>query len=394
MVAAMARKMHPDDMQDAGQPATAPRQGEERMKKTAPLQADEHQSLLHSLRQALAAIESVAPGEEADARERADILGRAYQEALYAANRIGSLWVSARFDAGEFDASPTAVPVKELLAECVEQVRTRAVAAGVSIEMKAEGQETVHGDPALLKSMLTNLLAGTIGVSNQGTHLLLSSFRRADEILVKLEDQGDGITSRLFPVLVQSKAGGGRSDAQDRPVDIGTLTTKPIIDAHGGRLWVERQGESGGALFIALPTGPAPAPATTVASEGKKVLIVDDDPDGTFMLEQVLAKGGFEAVTATDGLSGLSKARSADIGLVLLDVMLPGMDGFEVCRRLRSDPATADLPILMISAKSRPEDRETGLRMGADGYMTKPLRLAEVLEKTSELMKKPRQKSS
>ncbi|MGA9532046.1 MAG: response regulator [Anaerolineales bacterium] len=358
------------------------------MKKTAPLQPDEHQSLLHSLDAALVAIESLTPGADLDADEKASSLRQAYQETLYAANRIGSLWVSARFDAGEFTPDLEAVSTQELLVDAVEQIRPRAKASGVEVQLKIEGSTSIHGDSALLRSMLANVLAGTIGVSRAGTHLLVSSFPRGIEVIVKLEDQGDGITSRLFPALVTGKADGSAKADKDKPIDIGTLTAKPIIDAHHGRLWVERQGDSGGALFIALPSmDTAQAP---VAAGSRKVLIIDDDPDGTFMLEQVLAKGGYETESAPDGLSGLSKAKSPDIGLVLLDVMLPGMDGFEVCSRLRSEPATADLPILMISAKSRPEDREIGLKMGADGYMTKPLRLAEVLEKTTELMNKPR----
>jgi CheY-like chemotaxis protein len=358
------------------------------MKKTAPLQPDEHQSLLQSLQAALDAIEALTPGAELDPEDKADSLGLAYQESLYAANRIGSLWVSARFDLGEFNPDLGAAPTGQLLKQAVEQVRPKAKANGVEIQVKVEGKTSIHGDSALLHAMLANLLAGTIGVSRPGTHLLISSFPRGSEVIVKLEDQGDGITTRLFPALVSGKVDGTGDSDRDKPIDIGTLTAKPIIDAHRGRLWVERQGEFGGALFIALPS--IEASQAPVATSDKKILIVDDDPDGTFMLEQVLAKGGYETETARDGLSGLKKARSPEIGLVLLDVMLPGMDGFEVCRRLRSDPATADTPILMISAKSRPEDREIGLKMGADDYMTKPLRLADVLEKTAELLNKPR----
>lgn len=357
------------------------------MKKTAPLQPAEHQALLQSLQSAAETIESLVPGVSIDAKEKAKALQQAYQECLFAANRIGSLWVSARFDAGEFTPELGPVHAADLLTKAVDQVRPKAKEAGVEIEVKKEGDPLIHGDQSLLASMLTNILSGTIHVSRRGTHLLISSFRRGDEVLIKLEDQGDGITSHLFPALVPGKSAGADKE-QGRPADIGTLTTKPIIDAHDGRLWVERQGESGGALFIALPS--VEAPPSPTATGDKKVLIVDDDPDGTFMLEQVLSKGGYETESATDGLSGLNKAKAADIGLVLLDVMLPGMDGFEVCRRLRSDPATADLPILMISAKSRPEDREIGLRMGADEYLTKPLRLAQVLEKAEELMNKSR----
>lgn len=119
------------------------------------------------------------------------------------------------------------------------------------------------------------------------------------------------------------------------------------------------------------------------------VLLVDDDPDSVFMLEQAVEKAGYTTTKAYDGLTALNKAQSEDVALILLDVMLPGMDGYEVLRRLRADPETANLPIVMVSAKSRPEDIDMGLRLGANQYLTKPLRLAQVVSTVQEQIGKP-----
>lgn len=355
------------------------------MTETAPLQAAEHRELVNTLQTVDEAVRSLGPGHTLAATEQARILEEAYDKALFAANRLGRLLVAARFQAGEFSGDKAPISVHELVTEAVGEVAPRARENGIEIHTKLESTPPVLGDPELLRSLMSNLLSGTIGVSERGTSLLVSAFQRKDEILIKLEDQGDGITGRLFPDLVKgAQTQDGDRVASDKPIDIGTLTARPIVDSHGGRLWVERQGKSGGALFLTLP--PSSQPTQPEAPAAKKVLIVDDDPDGAFMLEQVLVKGGYDAEIAHDGLSGLAKARSPDIGLVLLDIMLPGLDGFEVCHRLRSDPSTADLPIVMISAKSRPQDKETGRRMGANAYMTKPLSLAEVIEKVGELI--------
>lgn len=355
------------------------------MTETAPLQAAEHRELVNTLKAVDDAVRSLGPGHTLPASQQAQILSEAYEKSLYAANRLGKLLVAARFEAGEFAVEKTPVSVRELIDDAVAEVELRARENGVELHTKLESTPPILGDPRLLRSLMSNLLSGTIGVSERGTSLLVSAFQRNDEILIKLEDQGEGITSRLFPDLVKgAQTQNGERLASDKPIDIGTLTAKPIVDSHGGRLWVERQGKTGGALFLTLP--PSSQPVHREAPATKKVLIVDDDPDGAFMLEQVLVKGGYETEIAHDGLSGLAKAKSPDIGLVLLDVMLPGMDGFEVCHRLRSDGATAELPIVMISAKSRPEDKETGRRMGANAYMTKPLSLAEVLEKVADLI--------
>ena len=104
------------------------------------------------------------------------------------------------------------------------------------------------------------------------------------------------------------------------------------------------------------------------------------------MLEYALQQEGFEAIKALNGLEGLKLARSERVDLVILDILLPGIDGFEVCHRLRSSPETASTPVIMISAKSRDEDRATALRIGADAYFGKPLGMAELMVAIENLL--------
>ncbi|MFP3853108.1 MAG: response regulator [Anaerolineales bacterium] len=356
------------------------------MKETAPLQSTEHRELLHSLSAAADTLRALTPGKSIPAGEQAEHLKEAFQEAQYAANRLAELWMAARFDAGEFNPREDRMLIDDVVNQAVNDLAQKSKAKKVDLRAKLEDPPLVLGDPGLLQAMISNLLSGILGVSKKGSSVLISVFQRGGEVILKFEEQGDGISGELFPNLVHASHRRNTNQPPQKPVDVGTLMVKPIVDAHKGRLWIEGHGESGSALFLALPSAAeAPKAASTT---GTKVLIVDDDPDGAFMLEQALIKGGYETEVAHDGLSGLAKARAQDIGLVLLDVMLPGIDGFEVCNRLRSEPATADLPIVMISAKSRPEDRETGLKLGANDYLSKPLRLAEVLEKTNELIRK------
>jgi len=105
----------------------------------------------------------------------------------------------------------------------------------------------------------------------------------------------------------------------------------------------------------------------------KRILIIDDDPIALELIEYALQQEGYETITAPNGVEGLAKVRDEKPDLVVLDVMLPGLDGFEVCHRLRAEPETARLPILMLSAKAREVDIDTGRRMGADMYVTKPM---------------------
>src|SRR5512137_1443411 len=110
-----------------------------------------------------------------------------------------------------------------------------------------------------------------------------------------------------------------------------------------------------------------------------KILVVDDEPEAVELLEFNLRQAGFDVVTAADGAEALKKARTALPGLILLDLMLPEVDGLEVCKMLRRDPATTAIPIVMVTAKAAEIDRVLGLELGADDYVTKPFSPRELI---------------
>jgi two-component system cell cycle response regulator len=104
-----------------------------------------------------------------------------------------------------------------------------------------------------------------------------------------------------------------------------------------------------------------------------RVLVVDDTFYNVKLLEARLQIAGYEVVTAANGEEALARIEQARPDLVLLDVMMPGMDGYEVCRRIRQNPATAQLPVVMVTALDKPSDRDAGMAAGADDYLTKPV---------------------
>ncbi|KQW87201.1 two-component system response regulator [Massilia sp. Root418] len=111
---------------------------------------------------------------------------------------------------------------------------------------------------------------------------------------------------------------------------------------------------------------------TTNQTARQTILIVDDTPDNITLLSMLL-KDKYNTKVAKDGATALQIAETSTVDLVLLDVMMPGMDGYETCRRLKQNPATADIPVLFLTAKSQPEDEALGLRLGAVDYLTKPV---------------------
>ena len=120
----------------------------------------------------------------------------------------------------------------------------------------------------------------------------------------------------------------------------------------------------------------------------KKILVIEDDPGSLRLTQYTLEHKGFEVITARDGLEGLRKAQNEQPDLIILDVMLPGKDGFEICYNLRSEPRTTKLPILMLSAKAREADKDTGLKVGADSYLSKPIAPSEIIRNVERLLER------
>ncbi|HEY5742472.1 MAG TPA: response regulator [Terrimicrobiaceae bacterium] len=120
------------------------------------------------------------------------------------------------------------------------------------------------------------------------------------------------------------------------------------------------------------------------------VLVVEDEPDVVDLLRYNLTKAGFSVLIASDGLKGLELAREKRPEIIVLDLMLPGMDGYSVCKALKRDPDTEALPIVMLTARGEPTERVQGLEMGADDYVTKPFSPRELVLRIQALLRRGR----
>ena len=119
-----------------------------------------------------------------------------------------------------------------------------------------------------------------------------------------------------------------------------------------------------------------------------KILVVDDEPEAVELLEFNLKQAGFDVVTAADGAQAIKKARSVLPNLIVLDLMLPEIDGLDVCKMLRRDPATAGIPIIMLTAKAAEMDRIVGLELGAEDYITKPFSPRELVLRVKKVLQR------
>lgn len=125
-------------------------------------------------------------------------------------------------------------------------------------------------------------------------------------------------------------------------------------------------------------------------TKSDKILLIEDEQDVRDLLRYNLSKAGFSVTVASDGLAGLKSARSTPPDLVILDLMLPEMRGEDVCRELKSAPATAHIPVIMLTAKAQPEERIAGLELGADDYVTKPFSPRELILRVEGFLRRAR----
>lgn len=121
----------------------------------------------------------------------------------------------------------------------------------------------------------------------------------------------------------------------------------------------------------------------------KKVLVCDDEPYIVESVSYVVRKAGYEAIVAEDGEESLEKARSEHPDLIFLDIMMPRLSGYEVCRRLKQDPATRGIYIIMLTARGQQEDEQKALELGADEFMTKPFSPRKMRAKLEEVLGPP-----
>lgn len=123
----------------------------------------------------------------------------------------------------------------------------------------------------------------------------------------------------------------------------------------------------------------------------KKIIIIEDEPDISGLVVHYLAQEGYKVNTCADGIEGLRRVKADRSDLLILDLMLPGLDGIEICKRLRTDPTTSNLPILMLTAKGEESDKIVGLELGADDYLTKPFSPKELVARVKALLRRTTQ---
>jgi PAS domain S-box-containing protein len=276
---------------------------------------------------------------------------------------------------GEHDLAP-------ILLQAVEASHPLIEAAGQRLVLDLAGDSIwVRADPARLAQVFGNLLNNASRYSPAGATVTLSSRREGDGAVVRVRDTGIGISEskleEIFGMFTQLDPSHARTQGG---LGIGLTLARRLLEMHGGTIAAFSEGEGRGSEFVVrLPTIPAPtaagepAPGAATAPPRRRILVVDDNVDAAQSLAMLLEMSGNETRLVHDGGAVAEVTEAYRPEVVLLDIGLPTLDGFEVCRRLRARPDAASLTIIAMTGWGQDEDRRKSREAGFDGHLVKPV---------------------
>ncbi len=238
----------------------------------------------------------------------------------------------------------------------------------------------VHGDATRLAQIVGNLLANAAKFTPAGGTVTLSLCRDADHVVLRVRDTGVGITADVLPQVFEPFIQADRTLERSRGgLGLGLALVRWLTELHGGTASAHSAGPGHGAeLVVRLPLreGVVPDLATTARPEGRggrrRVLIVEDNADGAATLRELVTLLGHDVDVASDGLAALARARTFRPDTVLCDIGLPGIDGYEVARRLSREPSLRGVRLVAVTGYAQPADRARAQEAGFSAHLSKP----------------------
>ncbi len=350
----------------------------------------------HELRTPLNAILGFAQLLDAQSGERLptaqrDWLRRLSQAGWHLLDMINDVLDLSRIEADALELARGQVDLHESISSSVAMVESTAAQRGVALVCELESDARFAlGDAVRVRQVLLNLLSNAVKYNRQGGRVVVHCRRgRAGTLEVEVSDTGLGLDDAQLALLFEPFNRLGRERSGVEGTGIGLTIARRLAELMGGRLDVHSAPGEGSSFTLVLPAGAADeaAPSTLHAALGagaayaaRRVLAVEDNDTNVEILRAMLAlRPQIDVIVAGTGGQGLLLARTQGPDLVLLDLDLPDIDGIEVLRRLRADPATASLPVIVVSAHAQAELMNAALEAGANDYVAKPLEVKALL---------------
>lgn len=344
-------------------------------------------SMSHELRTPLSAIigfSSLMRDEPGDAervsipREWVEHVSSSGEHLLALINDVLDL---SKVEAGRLGLERECFDLVSAVAALIGGMRPLADAKQITLTYEPMDIE-VDADRGRLRQILYNLVSNAVKFTPAGGRVTVSATRAGDGVQITVADTGVGIApddlERVFAEFQQV----GDADSRQGGTGLGLALTRRLVEAHGGRVELESVLGEGSRFTVVLPDADIearaeqrpPRPATVVtpvtAIEPGGVLVMEDDPSAVRLLRAYLEGAGHRMRVSGDGESGLAEARRSIPSAIILDLLLPGKDGWDVLRELKSDPVLREVPVVVVTVV---DERELGMALGAVDYFIKPV---------------------
>ncbi|WP_437656233.1 ATP-binding protein [Sorangium sp. So ce1182] len=353
--------------------------------------------LSHELRNPLAPITTglellrMNTSERGERGERDDsqILGTLERQVKTIVRLVDDLLDVSRITRGKIELKRERLDLGSVVDAALESVRPLLLQRRHELSVSVEPGLFVDGDRVRLEQVIVNLLNNAIKYTNPGGRVSVTCAAAGGDACLRVTDTGVGIAAELLPRVFEPFMQARRTlDRSQGGLGIGLTLVKRLAELHGGRVEALSAGTGEGtAIHVWLPLAGAPAGAAAPAAiqaprpaaRALRILLVDDNVDAAEGLRRILQFHGHAVSMAHDGPAALEAARASTPELVLLDIGLPGMDGYEVVRRLRTDPELRRSYIAAVSGYGQDQDRRRSREAGFDAHLTKPVASAQLL---------------
>jgi PAS domain S-box-containing protein len=349
--------------------------------------------LAHELRNPLAPLRNAlhllrSEPERAVAQQAREIMERQLENVV---RLVDDLLDVSRLMSGKVELRKEPLELASVFTRAVDVIRGQVETEGQELVVALpEEPIRIEADQVRLAQAIGNILSNAVKYTDRGGRIVLSGERDQNRVLIRVRDTGIGLTPdilpRVFELFMQAEGSITRSQGG---LGIGLTLVKRLVEMHGGRVEAASDGLGRGCEFtITLPVastrgegGESERSDMGGSTESRRVLVVEDDHDSAQSLTMLLKLWGHRVEVALDGPRALDSARSFEPEIVLLDIGIPGMDGYEVAERLRSEHG-AELKLVALTGYGREDDRKRARDAGFDWHLTKPLeppRLREML---------------
>ncbi|MEA5550369.1 response regulator [Anabaena cylindrica UHCC 0172] len=301
-----------------------------------------------------------------------------------------------RIESGKVKMERENCNLDEIISSALNIMQPLANKAGVSLSISSLSVQ-LWADPDRIIQTLTNLLSNAIKFSTSGSTVWLTVQQQKDEVILTVKDTGRGIPSDKLDSIFERFQQVDSSDSRNHEgTGLGLAISKSIVQQHGGQIWVESVFNEGSTFYLTLPIRQFPQPELEnsapeemlmkgiVKMTNKRILIVDNEQYiqevAKICLETV---AGWEVFTASSGKEGIVKAENYQPDAILLDVMMPDMDGLAAFENLQANPATKAIPVILLTAKIQIADRRRYAQLGIKSAIAKPFNPLELAGQVS-----------